>query len=152
ACAALWKSVDPSQVELFRRALKNEYKLTIAAAIVALELASGPDSIATIEPYLAHDDPQLGLAAARALIDRQPQRAARTLAELTQSTNQEIAAAARGLLNIMTGYTEPKFHWIKWRDQDLPTAKLATLGSKRLDLNLGREGLHETFTAGLGLF
>ncbi len=152
ACMALWKSVDSTHTDFLRRALKQEHKLTIAAALVALELASGRDSIAAIEPYLAHDDPQLRLAAARALVDRQPQPAARTLAELTQSNNQEIAAAARGLLNMMTGYTEPKFYWLKWRDNDLPTAKLAALGSKRLDLSLGREGLQETFTAGLGLF
>lgn len=152
ACAALWKSVDSSHDELLRRALKQEHKLTLTASIVALELASGPESITAIAPFLTSDDPQLRLAAARALVDRQPQQAARTLAELTPSTNQEIAAAARGLLNLMTGHTEPKIHWLKWRDNDLPTAKLATLGSKRLDLNLGREGLHETFTAGLGLF
>lgn len=152
ACMTLWKSVDSSHAELLRRALKQEHKLTIAAAIVALELASGPEAIAAIEPFLSHDDPQLRLAAARALVDRQPQGAARTLAELTQSTNQDIAAAARGLLNLMTGHKEPKLFWLKWRDNDLPTAKLATLGSKRLDLSLGREGLHETFAAGLGLF
>ncbi len=97
--------------------MKQEHKLTIAAALVALELASGPDAMAAIEPFLTNDDPQLRLAAARALVDRQPQQAARTLAELTQSTDQEIAAAARGLLNAMTGHKEPKLFWIKWRDQ-----------------------------------
>jgi len=152
ACAALWKSVDTSHTELLRRALKQEHKLTLAAAIVALELASGPDATATIEPFLTNDDPQLRLAAARALVDRQPRPAASVLAELTQSTDQEIAAAARGLLNAMTGHKEPKLFWLKWRDQDLPTAKLASLGNKRLDLTLGREGLHETFISGLGLF
>jgi hypothetical protein len=151
-CTTLWKSVDSSHAELFRRALKQDHKLTIATAIIGLELASGPESIATIEPFLNNDDQQLRLAAARALVDRQPQPAARALAELTQSTNQEIAAAARGLLNLMTGHKEPKLFWLKWRDQDLPTAKLATLGSKRLDLSLGRESLNETFTSGLGLF
>jgi hypothetical protein len=152
ACTTLWKSVDSSHTELLRRALKQEHKLTLEAAIVGLELASGADAIGVIEPYLGHEDPQLRLAAARALVDRQPRQAARTLAELTQSSNQEIAAAARGLLNLMTGHAEPKLFWLKWRDQDLPTAKLAALGSKRLDLSLGREGLLETFAAGLGLF
>ena len=130
ACMALWKSVDATNTDILRRALKQEHKLTIAAALVAMELASGPESITMIEPYLTHDDPQLRLAAARALVDRQPQSAARALAELTQSNNQEIAAAARGLLNLLTGHTEPKFYWLKWRDNDLPTAKTRGLGEQ----------------------
>ncbi len=74
------ESVDASHTELLRRALKQEHQLTRAAALVALELASGPDAIPLIEPYLTHDDPQLRLAAARALVDRRPQQAASALA------------------------------------------------------------------------
>lgn len=152
ACEALWASVDPSLTDLLRAACKNKNLSVSAAAIVALEIAAGDAAIDIIEPYLASKTPQLQLAAARALIDSQPQAAARVLIELAASPDTEIALQAESLLAAQTGNPIGETDWKKWREAEFSQAKLAKLGAIRHDLSAGRLWLREFFTSGVGRF
>ncbi len=150
ACEALWASVDQSHVDSLDRALEHPRPVVVAAAIVAYELAFGNQSTDSIERFLDADQPLLQLAAARALVDRQSQRTADVLVELSNSSDERIATQAEGLLAALSGKMFGQTDWSTWRDSELATANLAKLGAARLDSRLGCRRLYETFDIGIG--
>lgn len=153
AAEALWASVTASHVELLMGALNHEHVELRAAAIVALEVAGGEDVVERIAPLLASDKAVIRLAAARALIDREPKRVVEILVKLAGDEDADVAWQADALLQMKTGY-EVEFNggqslgdaWRKWFAEHISTARLETpLGVRRLDLSAGRGVLEERF-------
>jgi len=165
-------SLEEDLVELLQNivngktaSIENEIRRQ-AISIVALELTIENKSVdiaavERIEAYLKSKDERLRLAAARALVDRQPQTVAKVLIELLSSKRPEIFAQAQALLkSIFTEIPAENFEadetqsladvWRDWADQHLEDATAKKLGLARLDLSHGRGFLDETFAVASG--
>jgi|GEM_PF-1835250 len=160
AYEALWASVDTSHVDLLKRAIAQGSTTQRAAAVVALEIsaaATGPEAIeaaiGTIRPLLTDIEPVVRLAAARALLDRDPQAAVHSLVQLTSEDGLDIVWQADALLRLKTGeQIKPGATktlggaWKQWVNAQKPRLTLTRkVGEQRLDLTAGRTWLEETF-------
>ena len=153
AAEALWASADPSHLETLTAALDHKNLHLRAAAVVALEVAGGPETAPRIAALLKSRDALIRLAAARALIDREPRRAVEALVALAAEDDQALAWQADALLQLKTGHRVELdadqtlgAAWKKWSAKELSTAKLDhRLGAQRLDLSAGRNTLEEDF-------
>ena len=96
ACEALWACVQPGDAEPLRRAIRHGDQLLQAAAIPALELASGDGAVDTLLPFLQNADESLRLSAARALLDRRPRPAVAALLGLLASREAGVRARPHG--------------------------------------------------------
>ncbi len=153
ASEAIWASVDQTHAMLPMKRLASENERVGAASIVALEIAAGEEAVPYVSPYLKSESPLLRLAAARALADRQATESIAVLVDLTGNEDDDIAWQADALLQLLAGKRMELAEdqtlaqaWQKWRDEELPTTKLANpLGAKRYDLSAGRNMLEESF-------
>lgn len=155
AAEALWASADPSHLEALTTALDHKNLHVRAAAVVALEVAGGAGSAPRIAALLKSRDAIIRLAAARALIDREPRQAVEALVTLAAEDDQELAWQADALLQLKTGHRVELdadadqtlgAAWKTWSAKELSTAKLDhRLGPQRLDLSAGRNTLEENF-------
>ena len=152
ASETIWATVNPTHGSRLREILANNNIKMQAIAIVALEVALGDEAIKDIVPFLQSDHEELRLAAARALIDRQPRKVARILIELLDSKNPEIYIQAHALLK--TAFDQDLASddqrslaevWREWANRHLPDAPVTKLELARLNLSFGRGILEETF-------
>ena len=155
--AALWASVDATQIDTLEPALDDADLSVRAAALVALEIAVGENAVERLTPLLESDHPRLRLAAARALIDRLPTPAVKALVEIAGMEGDELSWKADALLQMKTGH-EIRLDgeqtlagaWKQWAADELATADLrAPIGIARLDPRAGRSTLEETFARDL---
>lgn len=162
ACEALWACTTAQHADALFQAINRDtarHDITQnnaaqrAAALVALEVATGAEHVDEIARRLTSEQPLLRLAAARALIDRRPRAAIETLIPLTGSEDPEVAWQADSLLQMQTGQLlelreEQTLQgaWKAWAENHLAAAQLDTiLGARRLDLSAGRNQLEEKF-------
>ena len=102
---------------------------------------------------LESDEPEIRLAAARALIDREPRRAVETLVEIAGEDAAHLAWKADALLEMKTGHRiQPDGKhslgdaWKQWSLDHLAGAQLDQIvGAKRFDHSAGRNVLEESF-------
>lgn len=160
ACEALWASVHPSQVQLLLPLLASPQLLQRAAAIVALEIAAADvepamtqQIVEKLRPFLMDKSHLIRLAAARALLDREPVAAMATLLELVQLSEQDVVWQADALLRLKTGQeVQPAGQqtlgdaWRTWADKHLAQTDFTrSTGAQRLVLSAGRNVLEESF-------
>jgi HEAT repeat protein len=166
ACEALWASVRPSQVQLLLPLLDSAQLRQRAAAIVALEVAAADGEAADgeaavakqivekLRPLLNDKSHLIRLAAARALLDREPVPAVTTLLELVQLSDQAVVWQADALLRLKTGQEVMTSGrqtlgeaWRAWADKHLAQTDLTrSTGAERLVLSAGRNVLEEMFS------
>lgn len=109
--------------------------------------------VGRITPLLESKEPEIRLAAARALIDREPRRAVQALVEIAGGDAAHLAWQADALLEMKTGHRiQPdRKHslgdsWKQWSLDHLAGAQLDQIvGAKRLDHSAGRKVLEESF-------
>lgn len=146
ASEALWANVQTANEHEIRGKLKATHLPTRVAAIVALELAAGEESVDDLQEFLSHENDAIRLAASRALMNRLPRDCLGTLVGLLAAEDVEIRLQASWLLRDLTGQ---KFgddrgddfqtivnHWKQWADSNLDSAELQIpVGDQRLQLN-----------------
>ena len=153
AAETIWATVNETHRAQLHEILANHDIKMQAIAIVAIEVALGDEAVEVITPFLRSDHEALRLAAARALIDRQPREIARILIALLESKNPEIYLQALGLLEAVFDQELVSDEqralaevWRTWAERNLPEAPITKLELKRLNLRLGKSALEETFS------
>ena len=153
-CEALWMSVDASHTDWLLDQTSNSNPQVRAASLIALGIVAGEKAVKHIEPYLSSNEEVLRLAAARAMIDQRPQEIAPILVELVSSEDDEIASQSIALLRMLSGQIEVQLgdqswreYWKTWSENQLPTAQLIRLGTRRYDLSLARDMFIERFSS-----
>ena len=153
AAEALWASAAAAHIDLLTVALDHEDIRVRSAVIVALEVAGGKNSTERIAPLLESKEAMIRLAAARALVDREPQRSVEALVAIAGEDAQDLAWQADALLQMKTGHRVSPGEmqtlgdaWKEWSLKEFAGARLdAQVGAKRLDLSAGRNTLDEAF-------
>jgi hypothetical protein len=124
AAGALWACVTPADSERLRRVVREGPPASRAAALPALELAEGDKAVALLHDYLKDPVPAVRVAAARALLDRQPADAATALLSLLDSDDADSRGQAARLLQLLSGipgegdraldWTQATARWREW--------------------------------------
>lgn len=156
ASEALWANVQSAHEDTIRAKLKEPHLATRLAAIVALELAIGENSVMELRGFLDDDLDAVRLAACRALLNQLPRQCLHTLVGLLDSEDFEVRLQAMWLLRDLTGQKfgdDPNEdlatvteHWKRWADANDESAKLQTpVGNQRLQLHRAMVIFRENF-------
>lgn len=102
ASEVVWRSVGPDHRRFVDRAAR--WTEPDPVAVVALERLVGAEAVPRLERLLVAADEELRLAAVRALLDRRPERALKTLFGLVdEAKDEDVRRRARTLLRIAVG-------------------------------------------------
>lgn len=156
ASEALWFAVTRKDMHLIRAAMRDPNVALRIAAIPAFELIADEESIKEIDPFLADEASGIRLAAARALIDRDPDRCLAVLKELLDAEDRVVKLQAAWLISRVLGESELenrdvhfKHQVEKWKEQlgDFDLADLSLpLQDRRLMIKEYQSTFREEFT------
>ena len=104
AIQGLWTTATPKDAGRLRRAVTEGPAVLRVAALPALEHVDGANAEALIAGYLKDSDAATRLAAARALLDRQPKAATQVLIALIESEDVDLRLQAARCCNLRLAF------------------------------------------------
>lgn len=141
AAAALWQTTSAGDAVRLRKSLAAGPATVRAAVLPALELAEGAQAVDTVAGYLKDADAAVRLAAARAVLDRQPKEAVAVLVALLDSPETGLRTQAAWLLQQVSGLpaeADRGLDWQqtagRWRDWAAKGEGIRPAGAARLRL------------------